>query len=104
MKKTRRQMTRSEVNAIRAEYINDPDATFEYLADKYDRAFETIYRIIHNLSHHDPIYKRPTKEASKTKKKVYLPPHILEIKDGFTPAPTTTHRARGHNYTINKFS
>ena len=98
-------LTAAEARAIRSEYISNPLATYEYLADKYDRETTTISNILNNKTHYDPNYINPRKrENAGIKKAVYLPKHILEAKDELTPAPQTLHRARGHNKTINRFT
>lgn len=99
----RPKMTIDQVKTMRDEYHNNPASSMEYLADKFSLHQNTVYRIINNLQYHDPDYSKSIRKVGGVKKSVYIPDHIQEIKNSFIPAPTTAHRARGQNRTINRF-
>lgn len=92
-------ITRHIANQIREEYQTNPNATYEYLSDKYDLSHNYIFCILRNKTHHDPNYNPPERKRGGKKKAVYIPEHLQEINH-----PTTAHRARGHNHVVNKFS
>lgn len=96
-------LTKEQIKKVREEYCNNPQSTIEFLADKYGISRSSMALIISNKSYHDPLYKNPKRKSVGTKKAIYLPDHLLELKDFKTPAPTTSHRARGQNRTINRF-
>lgn len=102
IRERRPHLTKEQASKARSEYCTNPKATIEYLADKYEIGRTAMSLIIANKSHHDPDYVNPRKKGG-TKQSIYLPDHIKEMKDMLSPAPTTLHRARGHNHVINKF-
>lgn len=101
--KRRKQLKPEQVNSMRRDYLSNPQFTIEYIADKYDRSLNLVQRILENKLHFDPDYIKPNnRKGGGTKRSVYLPEHIEEERLSI-PMPTTAHRARGHNRTINRF-
>lgn len=100
----RKHLSAEQVKAARTEYCLKLNASHLYLADKYGVSVGCMNDILANKTHHDPAYINPQKRSSGRKKLTYIPDHINDFKDELTPPTTTSHRARGHNYVINKFS
>src|SRR5690606_1162154 len=94
-------LTTEQIIQMRNEYCINPQATAEYLADKYEISYNYAGLILSNKYHPDPNYEKPQKKGGYSKRLVFLPDSIKEIKDQLTPAPTTSHRARGQNNVIN---
>lgn len=91
-----------EVKKIRSEYVNDPHVTIEFLTDKYESNKVTIYKLLNNKIHFDPEYVKPDRKGGGAKRSIFLPTHILDEKESVVH-PTTSHRAKGQNRTINCF-